>query len=263
MNNVELLTQSIRLATVIQQMYDLPDGQNNVDGYKALDVSASGFDIFDVMLADELGYKDVPVGLLVTDLSTGDDEATFRGTRVVLNGPNEWAVDVQALMRRSTLGVDGVWAHYGFDSSFASFHRLSCRPMPPLKRVSGHSLAGAWALELATLLRCNCISFAGPRLFNRAGALYADLAIPELVRWVNMPDLVPDVPLTVWPFLDYQHVGPSSTFDSTKVCPDPVDPDPFREIALRITHWHALTTYKAVLQSALDQLIASASPSTS
>ena len=83
---------SARCCGVISAEYDAAE---NVMAYSAIDATPFGFGNRDVILADELGYHDVPVGLLLEDLVTEEIWEIYRGTTVIPGGPNEWAVDAE------------------------------------------------------------------------------------------------------------------------------------------------------------------------
>lgn len=228
------LTQlSARACGVISAQYDADDSQM---AYSALDLTAFGFQNRDVIVGDELGFKGVPVGLLCEDVQTEEIHEIYRGTRVIANGPNEWKVDAEAVLATCPF-VPGAKSHLGFTSTAETFRLLSGRPFPVPQYVDGHSLAAAWALLRGTKVKASVISFAGPRVFDRAGADAAVQAIPNLLRWVHHSDIVPKVPVDLWPFFGFIHAGPATEFDSAaKIRGDLSFTD-------TIAAWHNIHTY--------------------
>jgi hypothetical protein len=206
-----LVGTSARCAGSIAACYAAED---NSVAYSDIDLTPFGFVSRDVILADELGFHDVPVGLLAEDPITEEIWEIYRGTRVVVNGPNEWKVDGQVWLNPCPF-APGCRTHTGFTSTEATFHLLSGKPFPTPQNVTGHSLAAAWGLLRAARLRCNLISFAGPKAGDREFAEFSVQAIPFLLRWVHHPDVVPKVPIEFWPLFEYMHGGPANEFDSS------------------------------------------------
>lgn len=233
------LGQCAQVAGVISAEYDADD---SVMAYSAIDLAPFGFSNRDVILADELGFKGVPVGLLAMDLATGELWEIYRGTRVIHKGPNEWKVDAKFMLVPCPF-IAGARSEQGFTSTEETFRLLSGRRFPPIAGAGGHSLAAAWALERAAKYRLKLISFAGPRVFDRAGSAAALELIPDFIRLVNKPDIVPDLPETVWPFFEYLHVGAADQFDSTAKIKAVLDPDPIRNLALKAAAFHNIHTY--------------------
>ena len=216
------------------------DAAENVMAYSAIDATPFGFGNLDVILADELGFHDVPVGLLLEDLVTEEIWEIYRGTTVIPGGPNEWAVDAEVWLTPCPF-APGCRTHNGFTDTEKTFHLLSGRAFPTPQNVSGHSLAAAWALIRAAQLRANLVSFAGPKVGDREFADFAQQAIPLLVRWVNHPDVVPKVPLEIWPLFEYMHAGPANEFDSTDHVNQALPLDDRLEGYHNIhTYWHAV-----------------------
>ncbi len=230
-NQADLVPLSSRLAGVIQLCYDVID---TPDAYLLIDPSDLGYKLRDVILADELGFTGVPVGVLVEDLVTEEIVEAYRGTRVVVAGPNEWFIDAQVWLDPCPF-VPGAKTERGFTSTEETFRLLSGKPFPTTNLITGHSLAAAWALLRATKFKTNMISFAGPRVGNRAFSDAATQAIPLLVRWVNDPDAVPKSPIPLWPLFEYIHAGPADELNSEgKVIFDP-------------RAWHSLGVYRALI----------------
>jgi Lipase (class 3) len=225
------LAKSSRCAGLIAACYA---ADNTTAAYLAIDPAALGYKLRDVILADELGFLAVPVGILVEDLATEEIVAVLRGTRVVLNGPNEWEVDVRVILDPCPF-APGARTERGFTETWKTFRLLSKEPFPIVQLVTGHSLGAAWALLLAAWWKASLISFAGPRVGDREFSDYAVQAIPLLVRWVNHRDIVPKVPFDVWPFFEYIHAGPANEIDSG----DSVIASP--------EAWHSLDVYWSLI----------------
>jgi hypothetical protein len=226
-----------RVASVISAQYAADE---SLMAYSAIDLTPFGFSNRDVILADELGYKEIPVGLLVEEIATEELWEIYRGTRVVKNGPNEWKVDAMFRLDPCPF-VAGARTERGFTTTEETFHLLSGQKWPTVQGVSGHSLAAAWALLRAAKCKTNLISFAGPRVGDHAFAAYAMRVIPMLLRWVNEPDVVPKLPLPVWPHFDYMHAGPAGALDSSGML------NPLLDFGSRAAAWHALSTYQHLL----------------
>ena len=229
----DIVSTSARCAGVIAAEYLAAD---SIPGYEAIDLTPYGFKNRDVILGDELGFTGVAVGLLAEDLLTEEIWELYRGTRVIADGPNEWKVDAQFRLESCPF-APGCRTHYGFTSTESTFRLLSGNTFPTLQAISGHSLAAAWALLRAARLRASLISFAGPKVGDREFADFATQAIPLLVRWVDHPDIVPKVPLEVWPLFEYMHAGPSNDFDAT----DKINPG--LSLGDRISAYHNIYTY--------------------
>lgn len=238
------LAKSARVAGVIAAEYSADE---SLMAYSAIDTTPYGFSNRDVILADELGFKDVPVGLLVEEISTEELWAIMRGTRVIAHGPNEWLVDLMVALDLCPF-IPGARSERGFTTTYGTFHLLSGAKLPTLQGCGGHSLAAAWALLMAVEHKANLISFAGPKVGNRAFSDHAMQAIPELVRWVNHPDVVPKVPLEVWPLFEYMHAGPANEFDlSAKIRPDLSLEDRISAYHNIHTYWHAVDPSHPIL----------------
>ena len=207
----DLVGTSARCAGVIAAIYAAADTPG---AYAAIDASPFGFKNRDAILADELGFTGVPVGILMEDLVTEEIWEAYRGTKVVANGPNEWGVDAQIWLDPCPF-APGCRTHRGFTQTETTFRLLSGASFPVPQAITGHSLAAAWALLRAARLRASLISFAGPKVGDREFADFAVQAIPQLIRWVDHPDGVPKVPLEVWPLFQYMHAGPANEFDAT------------------------------------------------
>lgn len=206
------LSLAARCAGLISACYDSED---TLSAYRAIDPAPFGCKMRDVILADELGFTGVPVGIMVEDLVTEEIGVVLRGTRVIANGPNEWEVDGQFALDPCPF-VPGGRSHRGFTTTWRTF-RLSngSYAFPAVQLVTGHSLAAAWGLLAAAFWKANLISFAGPRVGDSSLVAYANQAIPSLVRFVNRPDIVPDVPLDIWPWFEYIHAEGEHGFDGS------------------------------------------------
>jgi hypothetical protein len=224
---IDLHTKSARCAGLISLCYGAED---TAPAYQAIDPTPYGYRLRDVILADELGFKGVPIGILVEDLETEELVAAIRGTRVIANGPNEWKVDAQVILDACPF-VPGAKTERGFTSTFQTFRLLNGPAFPTVQLVTGHSLGAAWALLLAAFWKASLISFAGPKVGDRAFADYAVQAIPDLVRWVVDPDGVPKVPFWVWPLFQFLHAGPANELDPSGV------------VQSSWEAWHSLDTY--------------------
>lgn len=221
------LSKSCRCAGLISLCYAAPD---TLEAYQAIDPSLFGYKLRDVILADELGFTAIPVGILVEDVDTEELLEAYRGTRVIPSGPNEWKVDAEFSLIPCPF-MPGARTEKGFTSTEETFRLASGRPFPLVQTITGHSLAAAWALLRAVKYKMNLISFAGPRVGDKNFAEAAVQAIPDLVRWVNDPDIVPKVPVNVWPLWEYLHAGPAHELDSAGTVPNSVGA------------WHSIHTY--------------------
>lgn len=227
------LGKSARCAGVISSCYAADD---TVSAYQAIDPTPFGFKFRDVILADELGFSGVAVGLLLEDFLTEELAEIYRGTRVILNGPDEWLVDAKVSLTACPF-APGCKTEYGFTSTENTFRLASGRPFPTVQLVSGHSLAAAWGQLRAAKLKASLISFAGPRVGDRAFSDFAQQAIPTLIRWVNHPDVVPKVPLDVWPCFEYLHAGPATEFDASAKINSNLS------FSQRLAGYHSIDTY--------------------
>ncbi len=235
------LAKSVRCAGLISACYATP---NTLEAYQAIDALGFGYKLRDVILADELGFIGVPVGILVEDLETEELVEIYRGTRVIANGPNEWKVDAEFSLIPCPF-VPGARTEKGFTSTEETFRLASGRPFPLVQTIAGHSLAAAWALLRAVKYKMNLISFAGPRVGDKNFSEAAVQAIPELIRWVNDPDIVPKVPFNVWPLWEYIHAGPAHELDSAGKVPNTVEA------------WHSIETYWHLIDPAHPLPVAS------
>lgn len=229
----DLVQLAARGCGVIRALYDAAD---TAEAYRAVPVKGFGFEARDVILADELGYRDVPVGLLLEDLETEEIFEIYRGTRVVLNGPNEWLVDADVVLNPCPF-APGCRTHKGFTDAEETFHLLSGGRFPAVQRIVGHSLAAAWATLRGAKYGAKVIALASPRVGDQAFSDHAAQAIPELVRVVEELDVVPRWPRDVWPFFEYVHVGPAIEFAAGSG----INPD--LDAADRIEAWHNIDTY--------------------
>lgn len=228
-----LVGVSARCAGTIAAIYAADD---TVDAYGAIDPTPFGFNNRDVIIGDELGFIGVPVGILMEDVTTEEIWEAYRGTKVVANGPNEWGVDAKVLLIPCPF-APGCRTHDGFTQTETTFRLASGKQFPTAQAITGHSLAGAWATLRAGRTRASLISFAAPKVGDREFAEFAVQAIPQLIRWVDHPDVVPKVPLEAWPLFEYMHAGPANEFDATpKVNPD-------LSLADRLAAYHSIFTY--------------------
>jgi hypothetical protein len=240
----DIIGVSARLAGAIAAEYAADDSPM---AYSAIDLTPYGFSNRDVIVGDELGFTGVPVGLLAEDLVTEEIWEIYRGTRVIANGPNEWKVDGQVWLSPCPF-APGCRTHSGFTTTESTFRRLSGDPFPVPQGISGHSLAAAWGLLRAARLRANLISFAGPKVGDREWADFAVQAIPTLVRWVDHPDIVPKVPIEIFPLFEYMHAGPANEFDATpKIAPSLSLPDAVSAYHNIYTYWNAVDPNTPIL----------------
>lgn len=233
----DIVGTSARCAGVIAAEYLAAD---SVRGYSAIDLTPYRFKNRDVILGDELGFPGVAVGLLVEDMITEEIWEIYRGTRVIADGPNEWVVDAEFILRPCPF-APGCRTHYGFTTTESTFRLLSGNAFPVPQAIAGHSLAAAWALLRASRLRASLISFAGPKVGDREFADFATQAIPLLVRWIDHPDIVPKVPLEVWPLFEYMHAGSANEFDASPRINPSLSPE------ARISAYHNIYTYWAAI----------------
>jgi triacylglycerol lipase len=148
---------------------------------------------------------------------------SFRGTQTAV----DWLHDLDALYDEYGLVAGAGDVHLGFldvyqtlrDSVGASL-AAACQGCDRLL-VTGHSLGAALAVLAAPDIARNLLpgripdvlTFAGPR----AGLLrfhhFFSSLIPTCFRVVASGDIVPGVPLFVWPIFMYKHVGTAIKVD--------------------------------------------------
>ena len=227
MNQADIVNLSVRGCAVIAALYDAQDTGKQ---FGWIDTRPWGYQPRDVILADELGFTGVPVGIQVEDLQTEEIVEFYRGTTIVPRGPNEWEVDFMAWLE-AVPWAPGCRAHHGFLSTEATFRLASGKDFAAPQWIAGHSLAAAWAELRAARLRAKCLSFAAPKIGDRAMADYASQAIDLLIRWVDAQDIVPRQPPYMWPLLEYIHPGPADELDSSG------------QVTPGIKAWHNIHTY--------------------
>lgn len=192
--------EGARRCGVIAALYD---AQDSVESFMALDLSGLGFRVVDVILADELGFKDVTVGVVVACTEEGSFHEICRGTRVVAQGPDEWLVDARFWLSFPNFMPAGQVTEAGFTGTEATFHYLQPGRWA-IQSVAGHSLAGAWAKLRRVRLGVPAFSLAAPRVGTQAWIDWSRKTAAPLYSWAVAADLVPKVPLHIEPLFDYQ-----------------------------------------------------------
>ena len=180
-----------------------------------------------------------PYGVVYFDTELSAWVCAIRGTE----GFWEWVKDAEALPVDCPFGAGRV--HSGFLDLYQTLQagnlplRVFLYSLTRPVIVTGHSLGAALATMAAVdTPNCALATFAGPRVGDAdfvAGALSGGL---QLVRVVNVPDFVPQVPFDIHPLFCYEHIGPTLWVDSTKEADD------------ELAAFHSLDTYLHMLDSA-------------
>jgi hypothetical protein len=177
---------------------------------------------------------DVVVGLARVD---GADVLVLRGSMTA----EDWLRDFEAVPEwHPQLG----YCHSGFlrgmDDVFASARAI----VGPAVAITGHSLGGARARILAGLFAVNGLPVAQLCTFGAPKPAFVNLA--RIIQksgmvhssYRNRRDVVPTVPLTVWPFFEFVH---SEDWTACDAAPEATNLEPLRDHSCAL-YVKALTT---------------------
>jgi hypothetical protein len=163
--------------------------------------------VVDSIWGTDFGGDPVVYGLILEPNRAVDGvlDVALCGTRTEV----EWIMDALAILDDvpwAPAGA-GVKAHRGFLGLESTLRTSKGIPLAAFLAgatvtVSGHSLGAAEAVVLAAHLgAAELIAFAPPRVWNPAGAIWADSRVPLKTLYMNyrpLPDIVPMVP-PEWP----------------------------------------------------------------
>ena len=147
----------------------------------------------------------------------------FRGSEET--GLADWITDakiIQALFPYGNNKFTDALTHRGFNEAYQSVRDsvIEAVKNSPHKRVicTGHSLGGALAVLCALDIQCNlpdktitCYTYGAPKVGNDKFAAACQQQIPQLFRFVNGADIVPNIPPGT-----YQHAGELFQFGEFK-----------------------------------------------
>lgn len=128
----------------------------------------------------------------------------------------QWGLDLETNLVPSN-GSKDIKVHQGFNSIYNGMKGQINNIKVGNKKlyISGISLGGALSLLTALdLYKYNpkVYTFAGPRVFNIAGAKLVDKLVPNILRICNTEDMIPTLPIACGEQQNYMHVGKCQTF---------------------------------------------------
>lgn len=184
-----------------------------------------------------------PYGVIYWEEALKAFICALRGT----DSTAEWISDARALLDPCPF-LPTASTHRGFTRIYQSMRvdalslgdelaRIGRDKAPVI--VTGHSLGAALAtLAAADVGGVDLVTWAGPRVGDDRFAEMAASRLASNTRIVNTPDLVPNVPLRLFPAFPYMHVGVPMLLNST---------GRVRDIPQA---WHSLATYLHLLDPA-------------
>jgi hypothetical protein len=209
---------------------------------EASDTTDLGYDFVKPFYGDDIdGMK--PYGFIAVSQDTGEPVAVFRGTE----GAAEWIANANADLVQCPFFPPGCRTHHGFTRVYQTLRLLDGTPLKaalselgPDLVFLGHSLGASEAtLAAADLGAVALVTFASPRVGNDRFCSQAIDRIGTVLRLVNLDDLVPRVPISLFGNLfKYDHVG----------APDSLDPN--GQVADNLICQHHVTTYLHLLDPA-------------
>ena len=206
-----------------------------------------GYDLLSIIYGTDFkglfGQEVVPYGVRYRD-AAGRVHDAIRGT----DDTKEWAEDFFAVLRQCPWAPPGVLVHAGI---FGVYETLVTKDGTPIAGgalsetldTEGHSLGGGLAAIHAARLGAacgQCTTFEGPRVWNLAGANWADTRVPNFSRYVIVGDVVPHAPPEN---LGYFHPGIELDLDPSGVIPLTLDPKEY------LRSHHVLDSVQLLLES--------------
>lgn len=143
-------------------------------------------------------------GFLTLD-PAGNPIVVFRGTQDLC----EWGEDAYCLPMSQ---MNGFWVHKGFKEVYDAMRDSLTAAVAVARQTGkpitfiGHSLGAALATLAFLEFGGKLFTFAGPRVTDIIGAMEL-WAGQNCVRVINVPDVVPDVPLDQQPIWSFRHGG--------------------------------------------------------
>jgi triacylglycerol lipase len=192
--------------------------------------SEAASDMLAAVMADSHVFGFVATGKFIQGVER-ETFICFRGTHFL----EEWIKDADLPMMDYRFRPSSGRAHIGFqavyetirDSVLKSLEKAGKLPLT----IVGHSLGGALATICALDTAISDFAIAPPQIFPIASPRVGDgefrnefdVQLPNCIRIVNKPDIVPNVPLPLprlpppFPQLDYRHVGVAAVVDGGRL----------------------------------------------